>query len=150
MTHPNYYFRFDYRPVGQGLFAAGMIWSSHDQWPDFTWVYDCGSSDSPAALEREIERLKLELIGRNIIDVLILSHFDRDHINGVKELLKHFKVNRLFIPYVPLEKRLLLLFKEPVRNHAFVEAVMNPARHLAEAGGEKLIQIISLLSKTAI
>jgi hypothetical protein len=54
-------------------------------------------------------------------------------------------VERLFLPYIPLEKRLLLVFEETFRDHEFVESVVNPARHLAEAGGDNLGQVIYIV-----
>lgn len=60
-----------------------------------TVVVDCGSQneDSWAALDGE-----LSLAGREEVDLLILTHFDSDHINGVTELLKNRQVHQLVLP----------------------------------------------------
>ncbi|MFZ4724778.1 MAG: MBL fold metallo-hydrolase [Paludibacter sp.] len=66
-------------PVGQGCFYSERISTEKDE---KTIVYDCGSFNK--------EHLKKEIIQSDItqIDYLVLSHFHRDHINGIEELLK--------------------------------------------------------------
>lgn len=67
-----------------------------------TVVVDCGSrnEDSWAALDSE-----LCLAGREVVDLLILTHYDSDHINGATELLKNRQVGKLILP-VPTEEEL--------------------------------------------
>ena len=85
--------------VGQGLFSSGRI-----QMGDalaFHWVYDCGTSSS--------QQLIQNAVNKGSIDLLVLSHFDKDHISGVKELLKNGrKIKRWVVPYYPLWQRLVI------------------------------------------
>lgn len=50
-------------------------------------------------------------VGTNTIDMLCISHFDGDHVNGLKELLSVFSIKHLFLPYLPLSKRLEIVCK---------------------------------------
>jgi hypothetical protein len=76
------------------------------------------------------------------IDVLVLSHFDQDHVNGVDELLRRFPVRRLFIPFLPVERRLLVALEQRAIGFDFLQSLINPARHFAEIGGQNLGEII--------
>lgn len=62
------------------------------------WVYDCGSNQTDA-LKREIGTVARG----GDIDLLFLSHFDSDHINGVDLLLSQVKVREVVLPYLKEE-----------------------------------------------
>ena len=84
-------------PVGQGAFYSERI--EHE---DHTYniVYDCGYGNkkkTPKRLEREIASYYKN---DDVIDVLFISHFDNDHINGINELKRHTSMIRNII--VPL------------------------------------------------
>lgn len=87
-------------PVGQGMFYSGKI---KGQGKEFNFVYDCGQDSKNSITEQnEISDLIYTYSKDNtstVIDMLIISHFHQDHINGINELLKKFKVKNLFIPY---------------------------------------------------
>ena len=92
--------------VGQGLFSSGRI-----QMGDalaFHWVYDCGTSSSQQLIQNAVQKYNQQ--ENNVdIDLLLLSHFDKDHISGVKELLKNGrKIKRWVVPYYPLWQRLVI------------------------------------------
>ena len=92
--------------VGQGLFSSGRI-----QMGDalaFHWVYDCGTSSSQQLIQNAVQKYNQQ--ENNVdIDLLLLSHFDKDHISGVKELLKNRrKIKRWVVPYYPLWQRLVI------------------------------------------
>lgn len=86
-------------PVGQGFFYSGTI-------KNFQLVYDCGGAnvkksslvDSIDYYSNSVNSQKNER-GKGIIDMLVLSHFDRDHVNGIVNLLSKFDVKKLYIPY---------------------------------------------------
>ena len=92
--------------VGQGLFSSGRI-----QMGDalaFHWVYDCGTSSSQKLIQNAVNKYNSDKNQGNI-DLLVLSHFDKDHISGVKELLKNGrKIKRWIVPYYPLWQRLVI------------------------------------------
>ena len=92
--------------VGQGLFSSG-----HIQMGDalaFHWVYDCGTSSSQKLIQNAVNKYNSNK-SQGDIDLLVLYHFDKDHISGVKELLKNRrKIKRWVVPYYPLWQRLVI------------------------------------------
>lgn len=90
---------FDLHPVGQGLFYSGRVGS-------FSFVYDCGSDSPRDFWHPVVERHKA---GTPRLDMLIVSHFDSDHINGIVNLLRSRHPSRVLIPYVAKEEMLLCL-----------------------------------------
>lgn len=103
-------------PVGQGFFSSQQILYGDKK---FTCVYDCGSvsEKGDCLLVKYMDDLKKTT---NTIDLLVLSHFDADHINGVKNLLIKFNIKKIVIPYLnTFEKLLFLLGKSiPLDFHA--------------------------------
>ena len=92
--------------VGQGLFSSGRIQMRNA--PSFHWVYDCGTSSSQKLIQNAVNKYNSDKNQGNI-DLLVLSHFDKDHISGVKELLKNGrKIKRWVVPYYPLWQRLVI------------------------------------------
>ena len=92
--------------VGQGLFSSGRIQMGNA--PSFHWVYDCGTSSSLQLIQNAIQKYNQQENNADI-DLLVLSHFDKDHISGVKELLKNGrKIKRWVVPYYPLWQRLVI------------------------------------------
>ncbi|MFD1863058.1 hypothetical protein [Planococcus chinensis] len=88
---------FEIHPVGQGFFYSGKIETNNKNW---NLVYDCGATGSNQKLNREINNLiNSGFFTNNILDILVISHFDSDHINGLPKLLENVTVKNLFIPY---------------------------------------------------
>lgn len=109
-------------PVGQGGFHVGTLsklGNAEADWraaidrdaiadADFLYVYDCGSDPLDGALE-EIERVVTKRTSRHL-DMLFVSHFDRDHISGIPHLLhseKGLKVDTIVMPYLEPVDRLM-------------------------------------------
>lgn len=84
-------------PVGQGLFYAGKL--IKDDKEEFNFIYDCGSNSKKESLTKCISEYKT-FNGTKDIDMLVVSHFDSDHINGLKELTNKYNVKRVFFPYI--------------------------------------------------
>lgn len=109
-------FHYNFYPVGQGLFSSGHL--ARDRQNDFrefvfNWVYDCGTKSSRSLLSDGmdlVERFVRSGHNSKRIELLALSHFDEDHINGVVQLLGRVKVHTLLLPYVPLHQRIELAF----------------------------------------
>lgn len=87
--------------VGQALFAVERH-SGH------IVVYDCGG-ENVRYVQRAIKRI---LLPEKPIDVLFISHYDRDHINGIRYLLQHYTVKHLVLPMIeePVKAMTLCLF----------------------------------------
>lgn len=91
-------------PVGQGLFYSGSIDENK-----FNFIYDCGSSNID--ISRIVDKF-IENSSTSIIDMLVISHFDNDHVSGLPYLLNKIeKVRKIFIPYYgDFDSYLLLLY----------------------------------------
>lgn len=99
---------FELWPVGQGLFYSGSIACNEAE--VFNFVYDCGGG-SKKTVEKLVESYvaKYDLKNRSL-DMLVISHFDDDHVKGIPKLLSEVsKVNKIFIPYAGGIKNYLLL-----------------------------------------
>ena len=83
------------RPVGQGGFSIERI-------DDFVTVFDCGSVSSPQVVEKWIGKLQSEV---DHVNVLFISHFDKDHVISIKYLLSKVSVLKVITPYIPTELR---------------------------------------------
>ena len=83
--------RYHY-PIGQGTFSAQIVRTSEKQ---YVCVYDCGSSAGGKNIEKYTRELYEKTSG--IIDLLVISHLDDDHVNGVRSLYKEgFLLRRLY------------------------------------------------------
>lgn len=108
---------YRFHAVGQGLFASGRLnfgeyIESADDFRTFgslRWVYDCGSQSShpttPRILQGRIAEYRSES-GEEKIPLVFVSHFDKDHINGLGDLLGVVSVDYLVLPWIPLERRI--------------------------------------------
>ena len=73
-------------PVGQGAFYSEIFNVRKEK---FTAVYDCGSNNN-APLSSEIDEF-------NTVDLIFISHFHNDHINGIKKIQQKGEQNPLII-----------------------------------------------------
>ena len=102
-------------PVGQGGFHVGTLrdlgkdeatWRSslvNDAITsaDFMYVYDCGSIPI-TGVTKEVRSIVAKRVSRGL-DMLFVSHFDRDHVCGIPYLLhekKGLQVDTIVIPYL--------------------------------------------------
>lgn len=80
--------------VGQGSFhSASVIFEASGNKHRFDYIYDCGALANwrqTAELKRSVSRIWLEpRLGsaKAVLDMLILSHFDWDHMNESPRIL---------------------------------------------------------------
>lgn len=89
-------------PVGQGAFYVEKFKNGKNI------VYDCGSISNRKKIPKLIEKY----FGKNeAIEALFISHLDKDHMNGVEELLKQCEVKRICFPLITEEMKLALKIK---------------------------------------
>jgi hypothetical protein len=101
--------RFVFHPVGQGLFASGALdfaESGNRSGPRMEWVYDCGTHSAAPAMDDALNGYHRR--ARAPLELLALSHFDKDHINGVIRLIARRPVGTLLLPYLSLGQRVTL------------------------------------------
>lgn len=97
-------------PVGQGFFSSQQILCDDK---NITCVYDCGSVSKrhDDLLDKYMDDLKETT---DTIDLLFISHFDKDHLNGIKILADKFCIKRVIIPYLDLFKKLSVFISQGI------------------------------------
>lgn len=88
-------FKRKFISVGHGGFSKETFYNDEEK-PAFSIVYDCGSY-RPKEIEEKIDKNTLP-DKKEVINILFLSHFDNDHINGVERLLDRCQVQKLMMP----------------------------------------------------
>lgn len=127
-------------PVGQGLFMSGRL--SAESGGHFNWVYDCGSSSGAKERDQAIGEYKSQPANKTI-DLVALSHFDRDHINGIIALIKNLHVKTLILPYLPLWHRLLIAIGSGLaEDSALMPFYVDPTSYLESLEGIQIDEII--------
>lgn len=103
--------------VGQGSFHSASVETvGGGGRVRFDYVYDCGAMSGfgmSKELRRAVARLGLEQrsgsLGRGVLDVMVLSHYDTDHLNGAELLSSRFDVGRIFLPYLSPDELLFVI-----------------------------------------
>ncbi|MDT2849738.1 hypothetical protein P7H60_11355 [Vagococcus carniphilus] len=110
-------------PVGQGFFYSGTI-------NKFQLVYDCGveskgkSKIEINSLKRLVDYYELEVNDTKVIDMLVISHFDYDHVSGLLYLLSKYNVRKMYIPYYNNPKILYLINLLIYISGSFIEDII--------------------------
>lgn len=100
-----------FHPVGQGAFYSERHFFNKKE---FTIVYDCGSKTISG--KRLESKIKSTFHKNHIIDVLFISHFHSDHINGIEVLKNHCKIKSVVIPYLSDEAKILIKITNLIEN----------------------------------
>ncbi|WP_314362183.1 hypothetical protein [Rothia mucilaginosa] len=112
--------RYHY-PVGQGIFSAQIVRTSEKQ---YVCVYDCGSSAGGKNIEKYTRELYEKTSG--IIDLLVISHLDDDHVNGVRKLYKErFRIEKVVLPYMTRWERILYVLSRTEDNSCVYDSLSN-------------------------
>ena len=109
MRSPNFIMQRIFMPVGQGAF---YIEKFND---GFTVVYDCGSYKNTSIVEKNI---KNSILDTKKIDLLVISHYHEDHINGLEYLFKNFDVKRMLMPYLNLTEKIESFIDADIKNNS--------------------------------
>lgn len=91
-----------FHPVGQGVFFSERFRFGNSS---FNVVYDCGS----LSLKGKKHKAKVNSAFRKneVIDILFISHFHADHINGIEHLIKGRHIKNVVIPLLDDENKAL-------------------------------------------
>lgn len=150
-------------PVGQGGFNVGTLrdlgqneamWRASlasDAIPsaDFMYVYDCGS-DPIAGVIHSVRSIVARRPSRRL-DMVFVSHFDRDHICGIPHLLhekRGLRVDTIVMPYLDDIDRIIAFGRSAAtsgersaeRFHA--DAVVDPVGTMARFGPRQIIMVM--------
>ena len=156
-----YHFRRQ-MPVGQGGFhVGGLRFLTAHPWQclpghraarftdaEIIYVYDCGS-EPKKHVYREIDNL-LDSRPDRQLDILVLSHFDRDHICGTPRLLRAsdgFSVDTIILPFVDMDERIVALARAAASTEKFggqidtffVDMIFEPTATLAAFRPRRII-----------
>lgn len=111
-----------FHPIGQGLFYSLDL--NFDLEYEFIFVYDCGSLSVKKYIEDEIKDFRRLY---DVIDILVISHFDEDHVNGVADLITGKKVKKLILPYVDWKERLAIAIElTEGENKEYIQMLVDP------------------------
>jgi hypothetical protein len=135
MPHANTRFH----AVGQGCFYSGEIFCAPNSDP-LRVVYDRGSETAGDALEREVD-LFHQIIHDAKLDVLVLSHLDADHVNGLTLLLDNgLTARNVFLPYLtPAQRAIAAAGAGDEADPNYFELLANPVGFLEARGVENII-----------
>ena len=128
---PHFHFHYRFHPAGQGVFASGTL-RNNDSGRHFHWVYDCGSTAPKKVLKPAIERYRDMFEGERL-DLLCISHFDQDHVNGLALLLKDLHVGTIVMPYYTFEERMYMLAKHSSPDEDYVRFLQRPQEFIITA-----------------
>lgn len=106
----------EFLPVGQGAFYIEIFAN------DFTVVYDCGSYGDIQFITNTIKTSNL----KNDIDLLVISHFHEDHINGLEYLFKNYTIKKMLIPYLDISERQLSYIDGEFFNTFYKDFILDP------------------------
>lgn len=103
--------------VGQGSFHSATVeFRSTNGMHRFDYIYDCGAlkyARQTPELQYALSRVSLERReagwSKAVLDLLILSHFDSDHMNGAQDLVARFSVERIVLPYLGIDELALVI-----------------------------------------
>ncbi len=119
------HYRETLHAAGQGLFYSLEI-RNHPGNSLARVVYDCGTQSADHVLTEAISRF-----ARNAksVDLVVLSHLDKDHVSGLKELASSPGIRRVLLPYLPVHARIVLAASAPPDHRSFL---LEPGGTLAE------------------
>jgi beta-lactamase superfamily II metal-dependent hydrolase len=124
--------------VGQGLFYSAIIKNKET---NFTFVYDCGTSTGKkSAINKSIEDFRN--IDPKRIDLLAISHFHKDHISHIPELIKDFEIGTVLLPCVPPQIRLLLASQYDKTTVDLRHLYGDPVGYFATKGAKQIIAFV--------
>ena len=141
--------------IGHGAFYTERFEDIDGKGTSFTAVYDCGAYQFGIRYE-DILRSEIDkFLGRlrnNVIDVVFLSHFDKDHVNGFRYLLsKNVTIRNLIIPNLSNEQLVCALLKNVVEEEPLDEDIrwfFSLLSNMENRGDMRIVRIPDLRATT--
>ena len=138
MNCKTFYQHFTIHPIGQGLFYSCTM--KRQEKVVFRMVFDCGSKTKGAGQEETYAYRDTDFLNEKILDLLVISHFDSDHVNYIGKLLEgSIKIKRLVMPFISFEERLYLTLRMLQENDGYnteldytARLILDPLITLAE------------------
>ncbi|MBK0004418.1 MBL fold metallo-hydrolase [Erwinia sp. S38] len=123
-----------FHSIGQGAFYT-------EEFDEFRFVYDCGTdTDGKKRIEKYIKNHFKE---NDIINALFISHFHRDHINGLEYLLSNFEVEKVFIPqYEVYEHVLDFMYTDGNLNSFDTKLTINPVETIKSTSPQTKVILV--------
>jgi hypothetical protein len=127
------------RPVGQGGLQTTEIRAGETV---YRAVYDCGALPKDQCLS-QVAAYASEL-GDDELDLLVLSHLDEDHCNGVEELLACCGAKTVMLPYLNEVERLIEAAARAADRRltgTALELLADPRRWFLQRGAGEVIEV---------
>lgn len=129
-------------PIGQGAFYSERIETGNNQ--SFLIVYDCGSEKR---LRTRTERQIISTFPKGtVIDILFISHFHADHINGIQALKSTCRIKTVIMPLLkPEDKEIIRIYHRINPGCATIinNLLDNPARFFSSEENETKIIFVA-------
>jgi Metallo-beta-lactamase superfamily. len=134
----------DVRSVGQGAFIRGQAnvcsHSSASVHAPIRWVYDCGSDARAEIIDASVHDLAASWPAKSRLDILVVSHFDRDHISGLPTLLSRYTFKKVLMPHLPRLMRILAVLAQAEAGRSGRDAELlafadDPVAYIRDHGG---------------
>ncbi len=114
-----------FHSVGQGAFYT-------EKFDQFTMIYDCGSNK--ANIDKEIKSTFNK--GDNV-NVLFISHFHADHVNGLDTLLQWCNVKYVILPLLTDATKIELYLESYKLNNKFInDLIIEPSKTINNISSE--------------
>lgn len=101
--------------IGQGAFYTEKFYNDENN-NIANIVYDCGCEIKIPLRAKELIKKSFKLKKKDSIDILFISHFDADHVNGILTLKETVnKISYVIIPELSEEEKIILSAISKVR-----------------------------------
>lgn len=129
-------------PVGHGFFHTAKIKNSNF---DLNYVYDCGGDDL-ITIEKSIDDYCKDFAAKKI-DLFVISHFHRDHINGIPHLLNSIDVDKIVTPFLNDEEKIISLIElceAGLQEYEFLAPIIVDFQKWLSLNGREDIKLITI------
>ena len=117
--------------VGNALFCKETVLNH-------TIIYDCGKVDFGC---------DDNIIVNETIDAVFISHYDKDHINGIFNLIKKANVKTLILPLVSYDIKFLSLLKDEKIIEAQLDFIIDAKQAIIEYTNKDNVNVVYIKGK---